>query len=176
MNGKIISEHPFILDLQGSTLEYPSHSEADYALVSILAMDPQDRAVIDEEFRQSVLMREKWERLGAGTIEKVLKTIKIQAPQAQQSSQQLQNYGQLLNELSVDRGSWIEQNVPKSGAFAGAAPGACVLRGFGINRNAASIPGPLTFKQSNKDAHQQTTSWAAEKITKPIYVTCRTGL
>jgi len=44
----------------GSTAGYPSHSEADQALCSILAFYTQDEIQIDNLFRQSGLYRDKW--------------------------------------------------------------------------------------------------------------------
>lgn len=46
----------------GDTEEYGSHSEADLALVSILAFYTQDPEQIDRLFRRSGLHREKWNR------------------------------------------------------------------------------------------------------------------
>jgi hypothetical protein len=74
MHGTIVSTRPFIIEKAETSLEYPSQSEADFALVSVLAMENADPAWIDEQFRASVLMRAKWERLGESTIQKALKT------------------------------------------------------------------------------------------------------
>ncbi len=47
----------------GDTSDYPSHSEADMALCRILAFwTDGDRSRIDSLFRQSGLMRDKWDR------------------------------------------------------------------------------------------------------------------
>ncbi|MDN5310189.1 MAG: putative primase/helicase [Methanolobus sp.] len=46
----------------GCTVGYPSQSEADQALCSILAFYTQDEMQIDSLFRSSGLYREKWER------------------------------------------------------------------------------------------------------------------
>lgn len=46
----------------GSIIGYPSHSNADAALVSILAWWTSDYAQIDRIFRSSGLMRDKWDR------------------------------------------------------------------------------------------------------------------
>ena len=62
----------------GDTSGYPSHSEADMALCSILAFwTGGDRARVDSLFRQSGLMRAKWDRrlrpgytYGSWTIER----------------------------------------------------------------------------------------------------------
>lgn len=52
----------------GSTVGYPSHSEADQALCNILAFwTGKDPHRMDALFRQSGLMREKWDRKQSGT-------------------------------------------------------------------------------------------------------------
>src|ERR687890_1690095 len=45
---------------QGDTSGYASHSEADQALVSLLAFYTQDEAQLDSLYRRSNLCREKW--------------------------------------------------------------------------------------------------------------------
>lgn len=63
MNGTISSRSPFVVeDERGNSIEYPSQSEADQALCNLLAIEYKDAAKIDEQFRQSPLYREKWER------------------------------------------------------------------------------------------------------------------
>jgi putative DNA primase/helicase len=60
----------------GDTTDYPSHSEADLALSSLLAFwTGGDRRRIDHLFRQSDLYREKWDRddYRERTIDKALK-------------------------------------------------------------------------------------------------------
>ena len=65
--------------MRGEQHSYASHSSADFALVSILAFWTQDKAQIDRIFRQSGLMREKWDRrtgattYGERTIENALR-------------------------------------------------------------------------------------------------------
>lgn len=62
---------------------YPSQSEADAALCSMLAFWTQDEGQIDRIFRQSTLMREKWDRrhnaggetYGEMTIRSALNTV-----------------------------------------------------------------------------------------------------
>lgn len=62
---------------------YPSQSEADAALCSMLAFWTQDESQIDRIFRQSALMREKWDKrhhadgrtYGQATIEGALNTV-----------------------------------------------------------------------------------------------------
>lgn len=52
----------------GSTAGYPSQSEADYALCRQLAFwTGRDAAMMDAMFRQSGLMREKWDRPQSGS-------------------------------------------------------------------------------------------------------------
>ena len=59
----------------GDVSGYPSDSEADQALISLLAFYTQDEEQLDRLYRQSSLCRQKWlERPGYGrsTIEKAL--------------------------------------------------------------------------------------------------------
>jgi hypothetical protein len=60
---------------EGDTSGYASHSEADQALISLLAFYTQDEAQLDSLYRRSGLCREKWlKRSGyrRSTIEKAL--------------------------------------------------------------------------------------------------------
>lgn len=61
---------------EGDTSGYPSPSEADLALCSILAMNTRDGVQIDRLFGQSKLYREKWDRAdyASMTIAKALQT------------------------------------------------------------------------------------------------------
>jgi putative DNA primase/helicase len=52
----------FISLWNGEISSYPSHSEADLALCRLLAFFTQDAAQINRLFRQSALMRDKWEQ------------------------------------------------------------------------------------------------------------------
>jgi hypothetical protein len=59
----------------GDTTGYASHSEADQALISMLAFYTQDEGQLDSLYRRSALCREKWLKRPAyrrGTIEKAL--------------------------------------------------------------------------------------------------------
>ena len=63
MSGTITSRKPFVVaDNHGNSVRYPSQSEADQALCNLLAMENQDVDAIDDQFRESSLYREKWER------------------------------------------------------------------------------------------------------------------
>lgn len=63
LHGNITQERPFIIDDGlGNSLEYPSHSEADLALATWLAIDGKDAEGIAEAFRESSLYRRKFER------------------------------------------------------------------------------------------------------------------
>jgi putative DNA primase/helicase len=53
--------------LKGDWAGYPTQSEADLALCSMLAFWTQDPAQIDRIFQQSGLMRDKWERRQSGS-------------------------------------------------------------------------------------------------------------
>lgn len=78
MHGSVESTVPFVIkDDNGNSLEYPSHSEADMALATQLAIKHGDNSeLIDEEFRNSPLFREKWDRddYRKSTIDKAIKT------------------------------------------------------------------------------------------------------
>jgi Protein of unknown function (DUF3987) len=74
--GTIVSQTPFVMeDGKGNSIQYPSQSEADLALVTALAIEHGNNSdLIDQEFRKSPLYREKWDRLAGSTIEKAVKT------------------------------------------------------------------------------------------------------
>lgn len=67
--------------MRGDLSGYPSHSNADYALVNYIGFYTQDENQIDRIFRSSGLMREKWDRrvgditYGQFTIRNALKSI-----------------------------------------------------------------------------------------------------
>src|SRR5215213_2414726 len=63
---------------QGDTGAYASHSEADQALISLLAFYTQDEGQLDSLYRQSALCREKWLKRSdyrRSTIEKALSNL-----------------------------------------------------------------------------------------------------
>ena len=63
---------------QGDISGYASHSEADQALVSLLAFYTQDENQLDSLYRQSALCREKWLKRSdyrRSTIEKALSNL-----------------------------------------------------------------------------------------------------
>lgn len=76
MNGKIVSDKPFVVaNDYGRVTDYPSHSEAELGLATILAIKHNgDAQKIDEDFRRSALMRDKWERSRQYTIPKAIET------------------------------------------------------------------------------------------------------
>jgi putative DNA primase/helicase len=90
MSGVIKSTEPFVIeDAHGNSLTYPSHSEADMALATVLAIEHgNDPEKISAEFRKSPLYRrEKWDRLEQQTIEKAIKSAEeTKAKSGQQSS------------------------------------------------------------------------------------------
>lgn len=57
----------FLRLFHGDISGYPSHSEADAGLCNILAFYTEDETVIDEIFRRSGLMRDKWDRVRSGS-------------------------------------------------------------------------------------------------------------
>lgn len=62
MHGKISASNPFVIeDAFGNSLEYPSHSEADLALCTLLAIKHGNNAdAIYNDYAASSLFREKW--------------------------------------------------------------------------------------------------------------------
>jgi len=78
MYGEIVSRSPFVVqDEHGNKLTYPSQSEADMSLATVLAIKHGDNPeLIDSDFRESSLYRPKWERedYRNGTIQKAIKT------------------------------------------------------------------------------------------------------
>jgi putative DNA primase/helicase len=63
---------------QGDISGYASHSEADQALVSLLAFYTQDENQLDSLYRQSALCRQKWLKRSdyrRSTIEKALSNL-----------------------------------------------------------------------------------------------------
>jgi putative DNA primase/helicase len=92
MTGEIVSRKPFVVtDGMGNSIEYASHSEADLALCTALALKYGNQPdLIFGEYEQSSLYREKWgNRSGYfkdHTIAKAIKTadrIKSQSQQTQ---------------------------------------------------------------------------------------------
>lgn len=89
MTGVIKSTEPFVIeDAHGNSLTYASHSEADLALATVLAIEHGNNPEkISAEFRKSPLYREKWDRLEKQTIEKAIKSAEqTKAKSDQQSS------------------------------------------------------------------------------------------
>ena len=62
LRGEIVSTKPFVIkDGSGNSLEYPSHSEADMALCTLLALEHGDNAdLVWDNYLKSSLCREKW--------------------------------------------------------------------------------------------------------------------
>jgi hypothetical protein len=86
MHGEIVSRSPFTLsDASGNSIEYPSQSEADMALATLLAMrHGDDPAKIEDDIRESALYRQKWERddYRTGTIERAVRLARKLAEKA----------------------------------------------------------------------------------------------
>ena len=89
--------------MDGNTTSYGSQSEADIALCSIIAFWTQDTSTIDAIFRQSDLMRPKWDEVhkppkttyGQMTIDKALsgKTETYQPRQSTEQRRRSRRYG-----------------------------------------------------------------------------------
>jgi len=64
MHGTVTSKRPFVVsDEFENSAEYSSQSQADLALANLLAFKHEgDAAAIDQDFRKSILFREKWLR------------------------------------------------------------------------------------------------------------------
>ena len=79
MHGTIESRSPFVISDGNGKLEYPSQSEADMALATVLAIKYDgDRQKIDTDFRASKLYRPKWDRddYRTNTIDKAIESAK----------------------------------------------------------------------------------------------------
>lgn len=101
---------------EGSIMQYPSHSEADQALCNLLAFwTGKDAARMDLLFRQSGLMRDKWNRrqsgttYGAITIRKAINSCQevYTPPQERQQAPQQQEAGK------DDKKHMDEQKTPQ---------------------------------------------------------------
>jgi hypothetical protein len=92
--GEIESESPFVISNRVGKLTYASRSEADMAFATVLAVRFQgDAEKIDEEFRQSPLMRVKWERddYRENTIKRACETAaRMKAKEEKSSSDKLE--------------------------------------------------------------------------------------
>lgn len=99
LNGKIIpGSKPFVVeDDCGNSLSFPSQSEADLSLATLLAFETKgDAAELDRKFRESALMREKWNRADyrSNTIRRALdafsksEAVSVEAAKTQISSDQ----------------------------------------------------------------------------------------
>jgi putative DNA primase/helicase len=89
--GNVAQAKPFIIeDGCGNSVEYPSHSEADMALATLLAMNGKSTEEIVEAFRASSLYRRKWERESyrENTITKAMETAKKLKAQEPKPAQQ----------------------------------------------------------------------------------------
>ena len=88
MHGNITQERPLIVDDGlGNSIEYPSHSEADLALATVLAIDGKDAEGIAEAFRESSLYRRKFERRDyrENLIRKAIESAQQWSPKNQQT-------------------------------------------------------------------------------------------
>jgi hypothetical protein len=93
-NGEIESQSPFVISNRLGKLTYPSQSEADMAFATVLAIHLDgDAENVDEAFRQSPLMRDKWSRddYRENTIKRACETAaRLKAKEAAKSSEQFQ--------------------------------------------------------------------------------------
>jgi hypothetical protein len=88
LRGNITQERPIVIeDGLGNSIEYPSHSEADLALATWLAMDGKDAEGIAEAFRESSLYRRKFERQDyrENLIRKAIESAQQWGPKNQQT-------------------------------------------------------------------------------------------
>jgi putative DNA primase/helicase len=81
MRGLVESSTPFVISDGVGRLTYPSHSEADLAFATVLAIKYQcDREKMSEDFRKSPLYApermEKWDRLEGKTFDKAIESAK----------------------------------------------------------------------------------------------------
>jgi AAA domain len=118
MYGQIVSRSPFVVqDEHGNKITYPSHSEADMALATLLAMKHNgDADLIDSDFRESSLYRQKWDRLADQTIAKARESAKRLAEKQPKSDVKPQDQsGRVLNFVRGDsikpkRLKWLWNN------------------------------------------------------------------
>ena len=91
MAGTIKSTEPFVIDDgRGNSAEYPSHSEADLGLATMLALEHgNNAALIDTEFRKSPLSRDKWVNRADYRDETIAKAIKSAGDLKSKSQQQM---------------------------------------------------------------------------------------
>lgn len=93
LHGNIVQTKPFVVeDGCGNSVEYPSHSEADMALATLLAINGKSAEEITRTFCESALYRQKWERQDyrENIIRKALESaekLKTAAKQAQEQRQ-----------------------------------------------------------------------------------------
>jgi putative DNA primase/helicase len=94
--GEIVNQSPFVISNRVGKLTYPSQSEADMAFATVLAIKYNgDAEKVDETFRLTPLMRDKWLRDGyrENTIKRACETasrMKAKEVERQESSEKLQ--------------------------------------------------------------------------------------
>ncbi len=93
--------------MNGDTTGYTSQSEADLALCNIIAFYTQDPSTVDAVYRQSKLMREKWDEMrgedgsyGQITINRAIQDATAQYSPGRQLDGENQSLGQPLDKKS----------------------------------------------------------------------------
>jgi len=128
MYGTIASEKPFVVqDDHGNKLTYPSHSEADLALATMLAMKHGDNPeLIDADFRESVLYRPKWDRLAEATIRKAIDSAKKCAAESHAETVEVSQWRKEFRTIGqMEQGDilmLIDGFLPEGTTFLGALP------------------------------------------------------
>ncbi|HNS71749.1 MAG TPA: hypothetical protein PKK07_03440, partial [bacterium] len=151
------NSHVFNKLYSGDWIGYESQSEADLALCNLIAFYTQDEAVIDAIFRQSGLMRDKWDRedYNRKTIQKAIEGLKETYDP---------NHNKTLFTPSVDKttlpGMDIKQAVkgkplpPRPEGAGEQEPGEKKVK-----KNIA-----LTIFEAIKDREELKTSWDGDKL------------
>lgn len=118
MYGAVVRDKPCVIqDEHGNNITYPSHSEADLGLVTLLAIKHgEDKEQIDSDFRESNLYREKWDRADYAerTLQRAFKSAKRLSDRAakETKSAETQPQGRTIrltrgSSVKPERISWL---------------------------------------------------------------------
>jgi len=114
MKGEIKSTEPFVIDDGvGNSITYASHSEADMALATVLALEHGDNSeLIDAEFRKSPLCRDKWVNREDYRDETIAKAIKSAGEIKSKTSGQMSIAAQAPAQAPVPTVPYSEEVIP----------------------------------------------------------------
>jgi len=154
---KAKNSHIFNKLYSGDWIGYNSQSEADLALCNLIAFYTQDEAVIDTIFRQSGLMRDKWDRedYNKKTIQKAIEG---------QTGTYNPNYGKaLFTPSSVDK-TTLPGMVIKPAAEGKPLPPRPAGAGAQEPEKKEKKNIALTIFEAIKDREELKTSWDGDKL------------